>query len=630
MNSSKNCTAATLQTASPSKLTTAPALAFAARGRSQVWMPKTAFQSLNGQKSCPKYGSQLESRILTEQISLQFKPGSVDDAYSHNMMSHSFKDLETGLLRVKNREPQAKIPRKHLAASSKSINESPLQEDYANGRPKHDTYKIQDNGNVSKRKAGEMERNAASKCKPGEMERKAASVGIQSGKKVEQDPRIVRVSRLTGGKDRHSKVLTAKGLRDRRLRLSVHTAIQLYDLQDRLGIEQPSMAVDWLIKAAKLAIDQLTVRDTEMASASAGNAAQLTSSDCSNVEHGVGSSRESATATAASPLSAFSVGQGTNSHKVTNEKVKSITTIKETDLGRSCSSTSDGSVKGSAELTSNCSKSKPVSRVEARLKARERARKKSSSAKKSDGFPLDIHQLKSMQPSLTSLSKNVYPYTTLPLESQCRKDDNPCGIHAQVLSGTGSVQQLFDYNNTPSYTDMLCTEDSLTLQNMASLTAAFQKYFPPVPSTLASMQAVIGSSLLQSYEKADSVFPFFHSKESRHLEGNAGEGQGNHFFSNIPHINIGKSVEQQAQINNAHFASTIVPTFSGDLNFSTSSLSRREPLQSNSSHTQKNACGEASAKTAPDFVHLQNYDASVFQESHNAQHNVNYEHNHSW
>lgn len=72
-----------------------------------------------------------------------------------------------------------------------------------------------------------------------------------------KDPRIVRVSRVSGGKDRHSKVCTVKGLRDRRVRLSVPTAIQLYDLQDRLGLNQPSKAVDWLLNAAKAEIDEL-------------------------------------------------------------------------------------------------------------------------------------------------------------------------------------------------------------------------------------------------------------------------------------------------------------------------------------------------------------------------------------
>ncbi|KAK4439138.1 Transcription factor TCP4 [Sesamum alatum] len=65
------------------------------------------------------------------------------------------------------------------------------------------------------------------------------------------------IVRSTGRKDRHSKVCTAKGPRDRRVRLAAHTAIQFYDVQDRLGYDRPSKAVDWLIKKAKAAIDEL-------------------------------------------------------------------------------------------------------------------------------------------------------------------------------------------------------------------------------------------------------------------------------------------------------------------------------------------------------------------------------------
>ncbi|KAK6132501.1 hypothetical protein DH2020_033801 [Rehmannia glutinosa] len=65
------------------------------------------------------------------------------------------------------------------------------------------------------------------------------------------------IVRSTGRKDRHSKVCTAKGPRDRRVRLAAHTAIQFYDVQDRLGYDRPSKAVDWLIKKAKSAIDEL-------------------------------------------------------------------------------------------------------------------------------------------------------------------------------------------------------------------------------------------------------------------------------------------------------------------------------------------------------------------------------------
>ncbi|EPS65274.1 hypothetical protein M569_09502 [Genlisea aurea] len=72
-----------------------------------------------------------------------------------------------------------------------------------------------------------------------------------------KNPRIVRVSRNFGGKDRHSKVCTVRGLRDRRIRLSVPTAIQLYDLQDRLGVSQPSKVVDWLLDATKEEIEKL-------------------------------------------------------------------------------------------------------------------------------------------------------------------------------------------------------------------------------------------------------------------------------------------------------------------------------------------------------------------------------------
>ncbi|KAL8511575.1 hypothetical protein ACS0TY_018108 [Phlomoides rotata] len=66
-----------------------------------------------------------------------------------------------------------------------------------------------------------------------------------------------RVLQSTGRKDRHSKVRTARGPRDRRVRLSPRTAIQFYDVQDRLGYDRPSKAIDWLIREAKSAIDAL-------------------------------------------------------------------------------------------------------------------------------------------------------------------------------------------------------------------------------------------------------------------------------------------------------------------------------------------------------------------------------------
>ncbi|KFK35712.1 hypothetical protein AALP_AA4G027300 [Arabis alpina] len=65
------------------------------------------------------------------------------------------------------------------------------------------------------------------------------------------------IIKSTSKKDRHSKVCTAKGPRDRRVRLSASTAIQFYDVQDRLGFDRPSKAVDWLIQNSKSSIDNL-------------------------------------------------------------------------------------------------------------------------------------------------------------------------------------------------------------------------------------------------------------------------------------------------------------------------------------------------------------------------------------
>ncbi|TKW16922.1 hypothetical protein SEVIR_5G331400v4 [Setaria viridis] len=90
-----------------------------------------------------------------------------------------------------------------------------------------------------------------------ELARKNAAVATSRQWSAQTESRIVRVSRVFGGKDRHSKVKTVKGLRDRRVRLSVPTAIQLYDLQDRLGLNQPSKVVDWLLNAARHEIDKL-------------------------------------------------------------------------------------------------------------------------------------------------------------------------------------------------------------------------------------------------------------------------------------------------------------------------------------------------------------------------------------
>ncbi|KAF9663954.1 hypothetical protein SADUNF_Sadunf17G0105800 [Salix dunnii] len=58
-------------------------------------------------------------------------------------------------------------------------------------------------------------------------------------------------------KDRHSKIYTAQGLRDRRVRLSIEIARKFFDLQDMLGFDKASKTLDWLLTKSKNAIEEL-------------------------------------------------------------------------------------------------------------------------------------------------------------------------------------------------------------------------------------------------------------------------------------------------------------------------------------------------------------------------------------
>ncbi|XP_074587922.1 transcription factor TCP18-like [Curcuma longa] len=57
--------------------------------------------------------------------------------------------------------------------------------------------------------------------------------------------------------DRHSKILTSQGLRDRRMRLSLGVARQFFRLQDMLGFDKASHTINWLLHQSKPAIDLL-------------------------------------------------------------------------------------------------------------------------------------------------------------------------------------------------------------------------------------------------------------------------------------------------------------------------------------------------------------------------------------
>ncbi|XP_024978354.1 transcription factor TCP1-like [Cynara cardunculus var. scolymus] len=61
----------------------------------------------------------------------------------------------------------------------------------------------------------------------------------------------------TPKKDNHSKIHTAQGPRDRRVRLSIEVARKFFCLQDLLGFDKASTTLDWLFSKSKIEIDKL-------------------------------------------------------------------------------------------------------------------------------------------------------------------------------------------------------------------------------------------------------------------------------------------------------------------------------------------------------------------------------------
>lgn len=72
-------------------------------------------------------------------------------------------------------------------------------------------------------------------------------------------------------KDRHSKILTSQGHRDRRVRLSIEVARKFFDLQDMLGFDKPSKTLDWLFTKSKLAIEEVMSDESKKSSGTPNN-----------------------------------------------------------------------------------------------------------------------------------------------------------------------------------------------------------------------------------------------------------------------------------------------------------------------------------------------------------------------
>lgn len=84
-------------------------------------------------------------------------------------------------------------------------------------------------------------------------------------------------------KDRHSKIFTRQGPRDRRMRLSLEIAREFFDLQDMLGFDKASKTVDWLMTNSREAIKKLT-RGLSRANGGGSGTAKSTVSSASEGE----------------------------------------------------------------------------------------------------------------------------------------------------------------------------------------------------------------------------------------------------------------------------------------------------------------------------------------------------------
>jgi hypothetical protein len=99
-----------------------------------------------------------------------------------------------------------------------------------------------------------------------------------SGDPLAKMPAVVK-------KDRHSKIYTSQGLRDRRVRLSIDIARKFFDLQDMLGFDKASTTLDWLLTKSRKEIEEVAqMKQQEDFSSTGGAAARSLSPNHSECE----------------------------------------------------------------------------------------------------------------------------------------------------------------------------------------------------------------------------------------------------------------------------------------------------------------------------------------------------------
>uniref|UniRef100_A0A7N0U131 Uncharacterized protein n=1 Tax=Kalanchoe fedtschenkoi TaxID=63787 RepID=A0A7N0U131_KALFE len=90
---------------------------------------------------------------------------------------------------------------------------------------------------------------------PGEPTSGNSSTSASVGPVKQHD--AVRKNGILLKKDRHSKINTAQGPRDRRMRLSLDIAQRFFGLQDMLGFDKASKTVEWLLSKSQSEINKV-------------------------------------------------------------------------------------------------------------------------------------------------------------------------------------------------------------------------------------------------------------------------------------------------------------------------------------------------------------------------------------
>ncbi|TYG43089.1 hypothetical protein ES288_D12G309200v1 [Gossypium darwinii] len=112
------------------------------------------------------------------------------------------------------------------------------------------------------------------------------------------DTEVKQQKRSSSKRDRHSKINTANGPRDRRMRLSLDVAREFFGLQDMLGYDKASRTVEWLLIQARHEIMKLARarvshnNNNSVAAAAAEEAAAVAKSPSSTSEGEVVSALE--------------------------------------------------------------------------------------------------------------------------------------------------------------------------------------------------------------------------------------------------------------------------------------------------------------------------------------------------